>query len=244
MEYKIVIPSHNRTQTLRNKSLAFLRKHNIPLSKIYIFVASEQFQLYQEVFPEYQIIEGKLGLINQRNYIAEYFEEGQPLLCMDDDISNILFLNQENNYEEIDLNALVQEGFQKCSENSTRLWGVYSIKNKLFQRKQYSTGFYYCIGAFYGVLNDRSINVSLDYAEDIERCLLSTVKYGCVVRLNRYCIITKYYTEGGGLQDTRTLENNRECKMYLAEHFPEYFKAFERNGRTELRFLKIKSILG
>jgi hypothetical protein len=243
MEFKIVIPSHNRIQTLRNKTLSFLRVQQIPLDKIYIFVASDQFQLYKEAFPEYQIIEGKLGLVNQRNFITEYFEDNQYLLSMDDDISDIQYLNQENQYETINLITLVQEGFETSLKHAKKFWTVYATKSKLYQQRPLSVGFYYGIGAFFGVINDKSISVSLDYAEDIERSFLHTVKYGGIIRLNRYCIITKYYTETGGLQDTRTVENNNQCKMYLVEHFPEYFKAYERNGRLELRFLRRKNFI-
>ena len=42
MEYTIAIPSYKRPQTLQNKTLNLLKKHQIEPEKIIIFVANKQ----------------------------------------------------------------------------------------------------------------------------------------------------------------------------------------------------------
>ena len=50
--FKIAIPSYQRPETLKKKTLNLLQKHKIKPSKIYIFVSDdEQKNLYQNHLP-------------------------------------------------------------------------------------------------------------------------------------------------------------------------------------------------
>ena len=61
MDYKIVIPSHKRSNVIKSKTLAFLEKHNISKEKIYIFVAEDEIDTYKKNLPSYNIVKGKKG---------------------------------------------------------------------------------------------------------------------------------------------------------------------------------------
>ena len=95
-DYIICIPSYKRYDMLKNKTLFVLDKHNIPLSKIYIFVANttedKQYKLVLDTKYHSRIIIGKKGLRNQRNFINNYFPEGKCIVELDDDLEDIVEL--------------------------------------------------------------------------------------------------------------------------------------------------------
>ena len=94
--YIIAIPSYNRPELIQVKTLALLHKHNIPASKITIFVANqEQLELYKTKVPAWlygNLVVGVIGLRNQRNFIMEYYPEGTHIVQMDDDLDKIMEL--------------------------------------------------------------------------------------------------------------------------------------------------------
>jgi len=87
-DYVITIPSYKRVETLKKKTLALLQKYKIPSDKIYIFVADEKEKKeYTEGLPKYyrEIVVGKPGIKNIRNFMPKYFPEGKKIFYMDDD---------------------------------------------------------------------------------------------------------------------------------------------------------------
>jgi len=98
----------------------------------------------------------------------------------------------------------------------------------------------YIIGALYGVLNDKSIKVSIDSAEDFERTILYYKKYGKVVRMNNMSAFTQYYATGGMADNGRTKELDIIEKTKLCELYPEYCKIYQTNYNTTN--IKLKSV--
>jgi hypothetical protein len=87
-DYVIAIPSYKRVETLKKKTLALLQKYKIPSDKIYIFVADEKEKKeYTEGLPKYyrEIVVGKPGIKNIRNFMPKHFKEGKKIFYMDDD---------------------------------------------------------------------------------------------------------------------------------------------------------------
>ena len=92
----IAIPSYNRPNELRTKTLKTLQENRIPREKIYIFVIEEEYEKYKEfIESSYKIVVGKKGLVPQREFAEEYFGEGQEIVFMDDDIEEV-FLNHSS----------------------------------------------------------------------------------------------------------------------------------------------------
>lgn len=87
--YKIAIPSYSRSDIIKNKTLNTLERFNIPKSLIYIFVVQEEYDLYNSL--DYNVIVGNKGLINQRKFIENYFNENELIICIDDDITDFDF---------------------------------------------------------------------------------------------------------------------------------------------------------
>ncbi len=89
MKYRIVIPSYKRAETIRKKTLNYLIDIcNISTKIIDVFVANEK------EYEDYKYLE-KLGinivvgvrlLHKQRNYIQQYYDEGEFIMQFDDDI--------------------------------------------------------------------------------------------------------------------------------------------------------------
>ena len=99
-----------------------------------------------------------------------------------------------------------------------------------------TTDFKYIVGALYGVINDRSLKVSIDHAEDYERSIQHYIKYGGMVRFNRYSALTAFYAKGGLEAAGRTVAKEDADKKALVRRYPRYATTYVRpNGRTEIR---------
>ena len=74
---KIAIPSHNRCDIIQTHTLPLLQKHNFDFDSVFVFVSKTQLLKYLEIQKKwgFNLVEGKEGILNQRNYIIEYFEE-------------------------------------------------------------------------------------------------------------------------------------------------------------------------
>ena len=131
---------------------------------IHIFVANKKEEdIYRnELDPNsyHKLIVGKKGIKNIRNFMANYFDEGQRVFYIDDDISK-LFQNyndpqhkskkvkkprlipkidknyqRSNNYltELPSLKNLIDEGFRQSQEKNMDNWGIYPVENPYFMK--------------------------------------------------------------------------------------------------------------
>jgi hypothetical protein len=216
-----VVPSYNRIETLKTKTLALLERYEIPKEHIFIFTAPDEFQSYQIAFSQYSVIEGKLGLKNQRNFITEYFPENKKLVCLDDDIEDLKQLKDGKLVPIEDLKLLVDGAFLACELHKLSMWGIYPITNAFFMKEGYSTDLKFCIGCVWGIINRKDIVLTMDYKEDYERTLKCYKRDDGVVRLNFVCAKTKMYQAGGmGLNQKERLEHNMKSAKSLIDLFP------------------------
>ena len=97
INYKIAIPSYKRPEVIKQKTLKMLEEHNIPDSKITIFVAdNEEYEIYKKSLNKrYEIVIGVQTIGEQRNFIERYYKEGTQLVMFDDDLDGI-FVKKEN----------------------------------------------------------------------------------------------------------------------------------------------------
>lgn len=238
MSYVIVIPSYQRASLLNDKTLLTLHRHGIPKELIHVFVVQEELEQYTKTLnPSFyhQLIVGVLGITQQRQFMEDYFPEGQYIVSMDDDIDDIdLSLTSFTT-----LDQFVTQAFQVCIQQSAYLWGVYPVYNPFFRRRDIECGLQFIVGVFYGVINRRGITPSLESKckEDVERSILYYLKDGNVVRFGRVGVKTKYYGKEGGLGNFKSrLEVGRLASVYLQEKYPTLGKMWTRkNGMTEFR---------
>lgn len=194
---KIVIPSYNRDTI---KTLDHLKNYDV-----YIFVVEEEYDKYLSIYPEHNIIVGVKGIMNQRNFITDYFDDGEILVCMDDDIIN--FYPPLDEFLKKDIDYLIES---KCGLMTYPPTYMY-----LDRRRGYEEGNYFGVGVFHILKNDKSIKLSVEYGEDIERSILYYKKHGTIRSYNGY-FKTKYGASGGNNPSKETIIHsyNTLCLKY------------------------------
>jgi len=245
-DYKIAIPSYKRADVLEKKTLAFLQKHNIPSEKIFIFVANKkQREIYKLRLPNYynKIVVAGLGLAPVRNFIRDYFNEGQYLVSIDDDVNNLEVRVNEFECKDLEnLDKLINSAFKVCDKIGCSLWGVYPLVNPKFMNPKPTADLRFIIGSFFGLINthDKNTYVSFKSKDDYQRTIKFYLRDGKVLRLNNVGVDHGFRSLSGGIQ--AIMDNEQRDKvniaeiMQLVEKYPtlcEFNKA--RKGRYELR---------
>ena len=241
--YKIAIPSYKRADVISLKTLRFLE--GIDPSRIYIFVASEeekndyQKKISREKYGE--IIVGKLGIVQQRNFIRYYFDEGDYVISIDDDIEELSFLGKDGFEKVIDIDYFFNDMYLTLQKLNLFIWGIYPTRNDFYikcNKHDMSLSLTFLIGCMHGyiVRHDKSLDLNVESSgkEDIEQSILYYLKDNGIVRMNRYAVRTKFYSEGGLGKITDRFEINRSAGLYLERKYG--CSLYERkNGMTECR---------
>ena len=230
--YKIVIPSYDRVETLKNKTLKMLERQGIDKKLIYIFVANdEEYKKYKSEFNDYNIVKGVIGLLQQIKFIENYFNEGDYLVRIEDDIESIfkkihskkdypnkITRKQLSETEEINLNQFIINGFRLLKEHKLNLFGINKTQNAFMMGDGYSTDLRLIEGCFNGFINKRyDLIVCNDdnyTLEDLERTIVYFKNDGGVLRFNDISYITMYKAEGGISSniENRNLKINENTK--------------------------------
>lgn len=231
MSFRIAIPSYKRPTRLRDCSLSLLHQNGVSDSIIDVFVANEDERVvYAAANPTTNLIVAVPGMAAVRNFMTDYYAEGQHVLFMDDDIHGFISLSPFNFMD------FVAQAFQEAIRKDLHLWGIHPVANRYFLKDKISTNLRYIIGCFYGVIN-RRIYVDLEDGEDkLRTCLYYQIDKG-VLRYNGIAPVTRYYKEPGGMQTTRTLERQRASGLILLQRFPLLLhRKDKKDGRIEHRF--------
>lgn len=245
-DYVIAIPSYKRQITLKNKTLKFLEEQNIQKKKIFIFVGNKNEEIeYTKILPEYkkQIIVGEVGMSNIRNFISNYFKEGQKIFNIDDDITSFEKLVEIDGKKKLqrfignDLDNFIKKGFSECLKTNLTLFGIYPASNPFFMKDRITYDLRYIIGSCWGSINSRKIKVSMHDKEDFERTLKYYIKDGGVIRFENTTVMSGYYKEKGGMQETRTKQRVLESAEKLVEMYPKLCKLYlgKKSGYAEVK---------
>lgn len=208
-DWKVVVPSYNRVEGFKEKTLKTLQYHKIPPSKIYLFVANEeQKKLYEEGLEPGtvgHIIVGIKGLVPVRNFIFNYFPVGTKLVSFDDDVRGFVRLDGEKlrPLRPAEFGDLVDLAFDECKAVGARFWGDYPVPNAFYMENTISYDLKFIIGSFWGCINpgkDVQIGIGGGEKEDYQRAIHFWELDGAIVRLNFLSHKTATYNESGGLQ--------------------------------------------
>jgi hypothetical protein len=264
--WKIVIPSYNRSEYLKTHTLAMCIRFNIPQDRIFIFVATEQKDEYIKALKDYSvsIIDGPVGLKNMRNFITGFFNEGEALLCMDDDIDDLYSLYENTSVIDInkaahwklallsasDFYNFTRDAYYRMVDSKKNLFGIYPVKNGFFMKDlpAITHNPRFCVGTFWGIINKHSseLILTMDEKEDMERSIIYSLQDGGVIRYNHITLSTKYYKTSGGMQSNTTyaqrIANSFESSNKLVEKYPTICELYngKKNGMCEVRFKRIK----
>ena len=240
LSYRICIPSYKRAGILNMKTLPMLERYNIPKDIIYIFVANpEEYNIYTSIIGDsYRFIVAEVGMANVRNFITNYFDDGDHLVCVDDDITSITHF--EKYYKTAD--EFFTKAFELCIENNCRLWGIYPVNNAYFMTPRIVFGLTYVCGGLYGVINNKKLLVSIDNKEDFQRSIQYYLMDGKIIRYDCIGIETKGYTGVGGMNipNMRTNEIILESANKLVSLYPLLAKLnlTKSSGKPEVRLLR------
>jgi len=240
---KIVIPSYERYETIQQKSIDLLLSYGFEKSNIYIFVANqEQLNKYREkIDKDISIIIAVKGLKEVREFIFNYFDEGEKLLCLDDDIEAVreLYKNDDNKSRLRPVNNLkeiVDKGFDLCEKHSLKLWGLYPTPNNAFfmeNQKEITYDYKFIIGNFFGCINCKDMNkLSVPDIDDYERSIRSYLLYGGSVRFNHIAPKTKFKKNNGGCQDSERQNRIEKSKEILLNGYPDLLYLRKRKDDT------------
>jgi len=214
---KICIASYQRHESINQKSIKVLLNGGYKPNEIDLFVANEkEYEKYKSVVPEgINIIIAVKGLKAVREFIFDYYDQGEKILSLDDDIE-IVRKYDENSGKLVpveNLKSLVQLGFDECSKHSLKLWGLYCVQgNPFFMKnaKPISYDYKFIIGNFFGFINDKQMNkLHVSNIDDFERSIRSYQLFGGSVRLNHYAAKTNFKKNAGGAQ----YDPNRQDKI-------------------------------
>jgi len=243
MDYVIAIPTYKRSDTCIDKTLRTLHRHKIDAKKINLFIVEEDRNEYEKIDKNLynQLVIGKKGVSQQREFITQFYPENTCIVSLDDDI------------EEIDcgedLDTFFKYAFYQCREKNAYIWGVYPVWNPFYRAtKEDTTCLNLIVGVCYGVIN-RPLLKSIkheyvsDSKEDVERSIKYFINDGIVLRFNKVGVKTKYYGKVGGIGtfEERLEPSKKDCELLL-KHFPEYGKIKTRkNNMTEFALNKLPS---
>ena len=245
--YKVAVPSYKRENELLKKTLPTLLNGKVKAAHIYIFVAnSQEKRIYEEAIPREMyntIVIGKKGIANQRIFIRNYFNPGDYIVSIDDDIEEVMkFVNEKRLSKMNNLDVFFKKAHKIINKHKAYIWGIYPVSNPFFMKNGHviSTDLRFLIGGLHGyiVRKDTSLNPSpkADGKEDYEQSILYYLKDGKVVRFNRITIKTKFLAAGGLGKEKQRFAINKRAANYLNKKYPDLVTIFHRkNGMTEIK---------
>ena len=243
--YVIAIPTFNRVEEVIRKTLTTLSKGGIRKECIYLFVANKsQESLYKEAVPTHlynKIVVGKKGITNQRIFISQYFQVGQYIVSMDDDVEGVYKLRGEGLSQIKNLDSFFKEAYETLEKKGLFIWGVYPVHNPFFMKNKITFDCRFIIGVMFGYINRhlRELYPSIrsETKEDYEQTLLFYFHDGGVVRFNNITVKTKFNAPGGLGEDR--FKANQLSAEYLFQKYPNMVTIFHRkNGMTEIKLKK------
>ena len=242
--YIIVIPTYKRYDLIHKKgTLSFLRKNSIPINKIILFVADkEEKELYFNNVPKNlysgKIIIGIKGILNQRNFIINYFPKNQYIISIDDDIQDIMIKN-ENKLRSIkkkELQLLFKNSYHVMKESKANIWGINMVTNPFMMQNKISTNLGIIPAGFYGWINNpKMINkIKNDSREDVERSVLFFDKDNIIIRYMNITFKTVMKKTEGGIQALMNQKKRLQMEdLYtkeLKKKYPQYCCQEKDNG--------------
>lgn len=227
----IAIPSYRRAATLRSKTLRFLKDSLYPTHLITVFVADEQEKAeYLRVIDESlygDIVVGVKGLAAQRNFISEFYPEGEIICQFDDDVKGIK--------SELGFLELIELAVKTLESENAGLWGIMPNDDGRRFRNATTTHLTHILGSFFVLRNCRSIVIEHDEKEDYLRSILYFKKDGKVLRYKKAGVSTTYNEGSGGLIAEGRQERMLQDAQKLAEKHPNYCSVIVKKGLPDVK---------
>jgi hypothetical protein len=240
--FRIAIPSFKRAETINEKTLNYLINIcEFEASRIDVFVANydeyEKYKYLKDI--GVNIIIGVITIKEQRLFINNYYNEGDFIVQMDDDINYLTIKKGKKTELLTDINKLIKIGFNECMKHETKIFGITPTNNHFFMSNNISTNLKFINGGFFGTIidKDKFLNVNINEKDDYERTIRYFLKFKKIVRLNMFSLNTTYYKGEGGMVDSRTVEEQNKSALYLCKKYPNLIKI---NPHRKSKYLELK----
>ena len=247
IDYRIVIPTKDRSNIILKKTLGFLIKHKIDLSKVDILLGqhceAEEYRKVLDGIWDYEFIyhyEGNLGTI--MNFVRGYYKyetNVKYLLRLDDDIDEII---DRHNKPIEDFNKLIIDMFRYTEDKDLCYWGIAPFDNYYFLKDKITTDLKFIVGPLNGEIINRDkhdIQIDTDEYEDSAFTCEFFLRDGGVVRHNGYGVVTKFNAKGGMVSaygdKKRRLKEMNEKVYHLKERYGDMINIIERKHRLDIR---------
>ena len=246
VNYVVAIPTYNRYDVLEHKTLKTLMEGGVSKTRIYLFVANqEQYRFYEEAIPKSMykaIVIGKKGITNQRIFIANYFDEGQYVISIDDDVNEFQMLRGDKLVKLGNVAGFFENAYKLLKNNKLYIWGIYPVRNPFFMYNEITMDLRFLIGVTFGFItrHDRRLRPSInaETKEDYEQTILYYKMDGGVLRFNNITVKTKFNAPGG--LGTDRYDRNKSAAEYLFKTYPDIITVFQRkNGTHEVKLKKL-----
>jgi len=213
---EVAIPTYKRSHSI--KTLDYLASVSYPADKITLFVADdEEALLYYRAVPRGlygRLVVGVKGLMEQRNFITEYYPEDTILIQMDDDIKKI---DSKKTFIE-----LIEDAVKILTTRKGGLWGVLPNDDKRRYSDNTTSHLTHVLGSFFICRNHKDIRITATEKEDYERSILYFLKYGEVYRYRGAGVATTYQKGEGGLQEEGRVARMEQGVQNLLKLYPLY----------------------
>ena len=167
-----------------------------------------------------------------RNYLQVHYHESTKLdgvVFLDDDITKFLAMDKPI---DIPFLELLNYFFLETQKRNARLWGVSALNNSFYQSDTISENLKYIIGAFKGLILDRTrdtILCDMGHFEDMQFTCEYFLEDGKVIRFNKYGITSKYFELQGGICGELGGMEERQKEMdengeYMCERYGDMVK--------------------
>lgn len=240
---KYVVPSFQRPVIFRDQTYSFLKKHNISDSDIHLFLRSDDPYINDYMDRATGInfhITDVRGVGRTHNYITEYFDEGDFIVEIDDDLKELV----DNERKPVkDFKSVVEGMLSRMVDEEISYGGTYQVANNKFMsgNPEYTTDLRYLLGCVRFRRIRKDIVLETNYAEDFENAILHFLRDGKILKNNWICPITKNYQDGGCKNDGRDNETEKSDKVFLSTKYPKYCRLFQRkSGIWDLRIREYK----
>jgi len=189
----------------------------------------------------HKIVVGKKGISHQRNFIIDYFDEGQHIVFIDDDVSNVRVKRKGKVSDLTELDYFIKNAFKSLKDEKKFLWTTKNMYNPFYKKimKDYAVvGFAEFSGDFLGIINRKSMKIKYTLEEgeneQLELLFMYHKKDAGVIRYDNVIIISAKLTPGGKIDERggkkqrvdSLLSNNQK----LLSAYPEYIKKIDVKG--------------
>lgn len=227
----VAIPTYRRSKTISSQTLAFLESCAYPAHLITLFVADESEKLlYLSDVPSElygQIVVGVLGLSQQRNFISDYYREGQILLQLDDDVKGVKTLGGAGFLE------VLGRGLRELNSGEG-LWGVLPTDDARRFKDDTTKHLTHIIGSLFLIRNHKRLRLTVEEGEDYLRSIQMFELYGSVCRYRGAGVQTSFNKGSGGLLGPEREERRRRDLDTLCKMYPEACRPVLKGGCADV----------